>query len=115
MEPNDMFLKVEMTAYFAVNGLNIEKKEYANNPDANGIYLNKKMIVPDINYYLFSTRDDIYTLIDLPKSMKVVMDRSSYNEEFVTRAEIWKDDPNAQRIDELVNQRDPNNQSDPDE
>jgi hypothetical protein len=42
MELNDMFLKVEMTAYFTVNGLKIEKKEYANNPDANGIYLNKK-------------------------------------------------------------------------
>jgi hypothetical protein len=112
MEQNDMFLKVEMIAYFAVNGLNLEKKEYANNTDANGIYLNKKMIVPDIQYFLFLTKDEISTLSDLPKSMKMVQDRSSYNEKFVSRAEIWKDDPEAQRIDELMNKEISHNQSD---
>ncbi len=39
MEPGDMFLKVEFTAYFSINGLNIEKKEFANDSDSNLVYI----------------------------------------------------------------------------
>ena len=59
MNPEDMFLKVEFTAYFSVNGLKIEKKEFANDPDSNGIYLKNKRIVPDIEYFLLENDGEI--------------------------------------------------------
>lgn len=97
MQLDDMFLKVEFTAYFSINGLKIEKKEFANDSDLNGIYLKGKKITPDLCYYL----DTGSTLEDFPKSMHLEMDRASWNEEFVTRAQIWKEDPDSQRIDEI--------------
>jgi hypothetical protein len=108
MEPDDMFLKVEFTAYFPINDLNIEKREYANDSDANGIYYNKKLIIPCIQYYLLDTKDEIGKTKDLPKSMPLEPDNTSYHEEFITREQRWKDDPSLQKIDELVE----SNQSD---
>lgn len=102
MEPGDMFLKVEMTAYFAVNGLKIEKKEFANDPDSNGIYLNGKKIAPDISYFLEKEIDGRVKLVELPKSLSIELDSSSYKEEFVTRAQIWESDPESKIYDEIM-------------
>lgn len=102
MEPGDMFLKVDLTAYFSVNGLKIEKKEFANDPDSNGIYLNGKMIVPDISYFLLTANNDVMQQIKLPKSMHLELDRLSYKEDFVSRDQIWKEDPSAQEMDESI-------------
>lgn len=40
IKPEDMFLKVVVTAYFPVNGLNIEKREITSDMDMSGTYLN---------------------------------------------------------------------------
>lgn len=97
-----MFLKVEMTAYFSVNGLKIEKKEFANDPDSNGIYLNGKKISPDIFYFLEKETDGRVELVELPKSMSIELDSSSYKEEFVTRAQIWESDPESKKYDNIM-------------
>ena len=99
-----MFLKVEFTAYFSINGLKIEKKELANDSDSNGIYLNGKKIAPDISYFFEVEKDEVREQVKMPKSMQLELDRYSYKEEFVDRAQIWKEDPIAQRIDESLEQ-----------
>lgn len=100
MKPDDMFLKVEFTAYFLVNGLKIEKREFANDDDLNGIYLDGKRITPSLFYSL----DKGSVLEELPESINVLMDRASWSEEFVMRTQIWKEDPSAQRIDEILDE-----------
>ncbi|RJP71566.1 MAG: hypothetical protein C4539_04670 [Ignavibacteriales bacterium] len=98
MNQEDMFLKREFTAYFSVNDLKIEKREYANDSDLNGIYLKGKRVIPDISYYLLKGNE----LNELPENMELQLDRASWKEEFVSREQIWKEDPNAKIIDERL-------------
>ena len=72
------------------------------NSDSNGIYLDGKRIVPDISYFLIVANDDVMQQVKLPKSMHMELDRLSYKEEFVTREQIWKEDPTAQQMDESI-------------
>ena len=102
MNLDDMFLKVEYMAYFPVNGLKIEKREYANDSDANGIYYNNKMIMPDIKYYLYLTDGETGYTEDLPKRMALEPDHTSYQQEFVTRAKLWEEEPSCRRMDEII-------------
>lgn len=102
MNPEDKFLKVEITAYFPVNELHIEKREYANEEDLNGIYLDGIRIEPDIIYDLNEISSDTGPLKKKTKPKVLIYDRASVHEEFVSREQIWKEDPLAQRIDELI-------------
>ena len=99
MDKNDMFIKVEMTAYFSVNGKNIEKRKFANDEDADGIYLDGKRISPDIDYFYEVIEGDVLDMVKLPPKKKLGLESVSYSEELVSRAEIWRDDRSALWMD----------------
>jgi hypothetical protein len=50
MNPEDKFLKVEITAYFTIAGLNITMQNVAKDSEQMEYHLNGKQLIPDIVY-----------------------------------------------------------------
>jgi len=102
MDRNDLFLKVEVTAYFPINGLNIDEREFPDDIDKCGIYYNNEHIIPEVIYYIDRVQNNIHYQEQLPDSMPLEIELLSRKESIISRAEMSEEEHRSQLIDELI-------------
>lgn len=103
MNPIEKFLKVEITAYFPIDGLNIETRQDEEEPEHLIYYLNGKRLEPNIVYnYLVKDNEGNYKEVDLPEFVEFNPDMITSKESIVTRQEIWDTDSSAKFLDEFL-------------
>lgn len=88
MEPNDLFLKVKITAYFAVNANKIEIKGKQS-------FLDGKMISPVLDYFYEEERPDgTYAYKKIPAKVKpIYMTEIIDSEELISYKKFLKENP----------------------
>ena len=99
MNKNDKFLKVEVTAYFPISNLNITQVHDPNNEELSTLHLNGKPISLELLYTYLNKNGESTEVNELQ------YDSISVGETFVTREEIWEEDPTQKIFDEILEKK----------